>query len=245
MSQHPIASAPKDHDTDRDTDRDTLRDRLLAADERDRLSLLEQTGAEIADEILIELCQQASGPVAGKSHQLLQRSESSQARAFLSEQLAAGGVPLRSERAIDYQPLLDALVAQEYQTADRLTLQKLCEAAGPDTVKRGWLYFTEVESLPATDLLTVDRLWLAYSGGKFGFSVQRRLWLSLGRNFEKLWPRIGWKEGNIWTRYPGGFVWDLSAPLGHLPLSNQLRGVRSFASLLAHPAWTEERTEEK
>jgi len=241
MSQHPIASAPEDCDTNHGaSDCDALRERLLAADDRDRLSLLEATGPEIADEILMELCLQASGPAAGKAHQLLQRSETPQARAFLAAKLAEGVVPLQSARAIAYQPLLQALVVRDYQTADRLTLQKLCELAGPDTVKRGWLYFTEVENLPVVDLQTVDRLWLAYSGGKFGFSVQRRLWLALGRNFEKLWPRIGWKEGNVWTRYPGGFVWDTSAPLGHLPLSNQLRGVRAFASLLTHPAWSPE-----
>ncbi|MEO8890989.1 MAG: GUN4 domain-containing protein, partial [Coleofasciculaceae cyanobacterium] len=33
------------------------------------------------------------------------------------------------------------------------------------------------------------------------------------------------------------FIWDLSAPRGHLPLSNQLRGVRPFAALMGHRAW--------
>ncbi|MGB0562323.1 MAG: GUN4 domain-containing protein, partial [Spirulinaceae cyanobacterium] len=32
--------------------------------------------------------------------------------------------------------------------------------------------------------------------------------------------------------------WDLTAPKGHLPLSNQLRGVRTFEAILNHPAWT-------
>ncbi|PLZ94121.1 hypothetical protein CI594_16205, partial [Fischerella thermalis CCMEE 5196] len=44
-------------------------------------------------------------------------------------------------------------------------------------------------------------------------------------------------KGNNWTRYPQEFTWDLSAPKGHLPLSNQLRGVRVIASIFAHPAW--------
>jgi GUN4-like len=67
--------------------------------------------------------------------------------------------------------------------------------------------------------------------------VQRELWLSVGKNWEKLWTQIDWKNGNNWTRYPQGFTWDLSAPKGHLPLSNQLRGVRVMAALLSHPAW--------
>jgi hypothetical protein len=32
----------------------------------------------------------------------------------------------------------------------------------------------------------------------------------------------------------------LTAPVGHLPLSNQLRGVRVMEALLCHPAWTTE-----
>jgi hypothetical protein len=106
-------------------------------------------------------------------------------------------------------------------------------------VRRKWIYFTEVEQFPTVDLRTIDQLWLAYSEGKFGYSVQRRIWLSLGQNWDKLWPRLAWKDDNTWTRYPTGFIWDLSAPDGHLPLSNQLRGVRMMASLLSHSAWQE------
>ncbi|PLZ36777.1 hypothetical protein CBP27_11530, partial [Fischerella thermalis WC542] len=56
-------------------------------------------------------------------------------------------------------------------------------------------------------------------------------------NWDNLWVKIGWKKGKNWTRYPQEFTWDLSAPRGHLPLSNQLRGVRVIASIFAHPAW--------
>jgi len=145
---------------------------------------------------------------------------------------------LHSDRGIDYEPLQTLLTQQQFQAADQLTLQKLCELAGPAAVQRKWLYFSEVDSFPITDLQTVDQLWLTHSQGKFGFSVQRKIWLSLGKNWEDLWPKIGWKTGNSWTRYPQEFTWDLTAPSGHLPLSNQLRGVRVIYSLLTHPAWS-------
>ncbi|MGB3297449.1 MAG: GUN4 domain-containing protein, partial [Phormidesmis sp.] len=61
----------------------------------------------------------------------------------------------------------------------------------------------------------------------------------LGKDWERLWVQLLWKsaEGS-WTRYPNEFVWDLaSAPSAHLPLSNQLRGVRAMNALLSHPAW--------
>lgn len=147
-------------------------------------------------------------------------------------------MPLLSENDIDYSPLEQLLAQQDFQAADRMTLQKLCELAGPTAVQRKWLYFTEVENFPTTDLQTINTLWLLHSEGKFGFSMQREIWLGTGKNWEKFWLKIGWKTGNAWTRYPHEFTWDLSAPRGHLPLSNQLRGVRVIASLLNHPAWS-------
>jgi hypothetical protein len=144
-------------------------------------------------------------------------------------------VPLRSDKGIDYAPLQQLLAQQDFEAADRLTLEKLCELAGAKSQK--WFYFTAVQHFPVTDLQTINTLWLVASEGKFGYSVQRDLWLSVGKDWEKLWTQLDWKNGNNWTRYPQGFTWDLTAPRGHLPLSNQLRGVRVMAALLSHPAW--------
>lgn len=177
-------------------------------------------------------------PVLGRIYQWVAQDGSAAEQNQLQALIPDGIVPLNSERAIDYQPLQALLIEQDYEAADRLSMQKLCELAGPGAVQRKWLYFSEVDRLPNVDLKTLDTLWLTYSEGKFGFSVQRELWLGLGRNFTKLWEKIAWKQGNIWTRYPGEFIWDLSAPIGHLPLSNQLRGVRTFEAILKHPVWT-------
>lgn len=176
--------------------------------------------------------------IAGKIYQVLFESNSPTCADFLQTHFPIGVVPLRSAQAIDYHPLQILLAKQDFQAADQLTLQKMCELAGAAAVQRKWIYFTEVEQFPAIDLQTLDALWLVHSAGRFGFSVQRELWLSTGKNWDKLWSKIGWKEGNNWTRYPQGFTWDLTAPKGHLPLSNQLRGVRVIASLMKHPAWT-------
>ena len=113
----------------------------------------------------------------------------------------------------------------------------LCELAGDGAVQRQWLYFSEVEKFPSLDLHMINSLWWLHSNGNFGFSVQRQLWKAVGKDFPKLWPKIGWKTGNTWTRWPSGFTWNLSAPVGHLPLLNQLRGVRVAESLYNHPVW--------
>ena len=90
--------------------------------------------------------------------------------------------------------------------------------------------------MSGTDLQTIDRLWSVYSNGKFGFSNQAKILKSVEKNYELLWPKIGWKNDGYWTRYPNAFIWSLDAPEGHMPLINQLRGVRLMDSILRHPA---------
>jgi GUN4-like/ARM-like repeat domain, GUN4-N terminal len=191
--------------------------------------------------VLSEWLQQQQGTkptiVTGTVYQALYQSEFLTAKEFLDREFPTGITPLQSSLGVDYTQLQQLLAQQDFQAADKLTTEKLCELAGADAVGRKWIYFTEVEQLPSIDLHTIDALWLLHSEGKFGFSVQRDMWLGMGKSWDKLWVKLGWKSGNNWTRYPGSFTWDLTAPKGHLPLSNQLRGVRVMSSLLSHPAW--------
>jgi hypothetical protein len=217
--------------------------RLGSEPDKKQLLLVDQAveagsqGLELLLEFLLERREQSPTPLDGKIYQALLETGNDALRAKLAEQLSAGLVPLRSDRAIDYSSLQTLLSQRDYEAADRMTLTKLCELAGTGATQRGWLYFTEVEQFPIPDLQTINTLWQVYSEGKFGFTVQRELWLGTGKNWERLWPLIGWKSGNNWTRYPREFTWDLSAPRGHLPLTNQLRGVRVMDALMKHPAW--------
>ncbi len=136
---------------------------------------------------------------------------------------------------IDYEPLQKALLCEGFEEADRFTNETLRKLAGPGAESRGYVYFSEVEAMPGLDLVTLDRLWKAYSQGRFGFSIQARLLEGLNGRYDKLWPRIGWKKDGEWTRYPKAFDWSLMAPEGHMPLINQLRGVRLMDALLHHP----------
>ena len=141
-----------------------------------------------------------------------------------------------SEVGFDYSPLQQYLLNESFEDADRFTSSKLRELAGEKAVKRGYVYFSEVDSIPVTDLSTLNKLWIVYSRGKFGFTVQAKILDSVGGRYDKLWPRIGWKKDGIWTRYPKAFTWSIEAPNGHMPLINQLRGVRLMDSLLNHQA---------
>ncbi len=147
-----------------------------------------------------------------------------------------GWFSIPSEKGLDYSTLQKCLLDEHFEDADRITSRFLRELAGSDAVKRGYVYFSEVNSIPKTDLETLDRLWIAYSQGRFGFSVQARILASINGRYDKLWPRIGWKKDGVWTRYPNSFNWSLDAPEGHMPLVNQLRGVRLMDALLNHKA---------
>ena len=140
--------------------------------------------------------------------------------------------------AIDltYDDLQLNLLKQDFEEADRLTSAYLRKLAGKVAENRGYVFYSEVKDMPGEDLVTIDRLWNIYSQGKFGFSNQAKLLKSVGKRYDLLWLKIGWKKDGIWTRYPSSFCWSLKAPEGHMPLVNQLRGVRLMDSILRHPS---------
>lgn len=86
-----------------------------------------------------------------------------------------------SEKGIDYIKLRDLLVANNYVEADLETARVMYIAAGRE--KEEWLRELDIDNFPCQDLRTINQLWLHYSEGKFGFSVQKEIYQSLkGRN---------------------------------------------------------------
>ena len=159
--------------------------------------------------------------------------------AALSELLkgsTAGWLSVESAMGLDFVALQRDLLNQDFEAADRLTSCMLRELAGDAAVQRGYVYFSEVPAMQGVDLVSIDRLWTVYSQGRFGFTIQARLVTTLDGRFDQLWPRIGWKRDGVGTRYPRSFTWSLEAPEGHMPLINQLRGVRLMDAVLKHPA---------
>lgn len=228
-----------------DTKLTALKDKLFSGKEANQLpaitelATLGEEGLQVFDEF-IQARKAANTDVTmidGKIHQTLLQSVLPRAIEIAQTHYPNGVVTLKSEKAIDYQPIQVLLAKQDFEEADRVTSKKLCEAAGAAALARGWLYFTDAKSIPISDLQTINQLWLVYSEGKFGFSVQRKIWLSLGKGWEKFWLKIGWKKDGSFTRYPNEFIWSLDAPRGHLPLSNQLRGNKTMQAIFSHPAW--------
>ncbi|MBD1884817.1 GUN4 domain-containing protein [Microcoleus vaginatus] len=150
-------------------------------------------------------------------------------------------VPLKSERGVDYTKLRDLLATGEWKEADRETAIKMLEVA--ERTKDGWLRDEDLDRFPCEDLRTIDQLWVKYSNGRFGFSVQKRIYESLGGSREydrKIWEafgdRVGWRVNSQWLFYENLKFNTNKADQGHLPtfsngggwLGDNVRGDRKL-----------------
>jgi uncharacterized caspase-like protein len=134
------------------------------------------------------------------------------------------GVKLVSAVGMDYGNLRDLLAAGKWKEADEETARVMLKVAGRE--KEGWLDTDSIEKFPCEDLRTIDQLWVKYSNGRFGFSVQKRIWLEVGGKpgkrddevWEKFGDRVGWRSHviNEW-RYYSDLTFYVHAPKGHLP----------------------------
>ena len=133
-----------------------------------------------------------------------------------------GEVELKSEKGINYTILRDLLAAGKWKGADKETGKVMCQAAGRE--KEGWLIIASVNNFPCEDLRTINQLWLHYSMGKFGFSVQKEIYESLGGTrdynhevWKKFGEQVGWGKGGKWIEY-NDLTFNLElAPQAHLP----------------------------
>jgi len=104
---------------------------------------------------------------------------------------------LNSERGVDYTRLRDLLLIGEWKAADQETNKRMCEVM--DRQLQGCLRPEDIERFPCADLNTIDHLWTRNSNGKFGFSVQRKIWqecgcpTSLNSDWKEFGNRVGWR----------------------------------------------------
>lgn len=156
----------------------------------------------------------------------------------LKKSFPSGIIPPNNNFQLNYKPLQELLIEHKFQEADKMTQEHLCQLAGLDkNPTRKWLYFTDISFIPCNDLIMIDLLWNIYSQGKFGFSVQKHIWIANKYNWNKLISKIGWLNNGNMRRYPQEFIWTIDAPKGHLPLCNQLRGNQTLSSLFEHIVW--------
>lgn len=141
---------------------------------------------------------------------------------------------LRSDVGVDYRKLRELLAAEKWIDADRETLAVMVKAVRttekwiyadehPFVVMfkaarttEDWLDTGDIKYFPCTDLRTIDALWVKYSKGLFGFSVQKRIWQELGSKVDyetncHLGDRVGWRKNSKWGQDYDRLI------CGHLP----------------------------
>ncbi|MEG4987482.1 serine/threonine-protein kinase [Microcoleus sp. BR0-C5] len=97
---------------------------------------------------------------------------------LIPKPVAAETTRVISAVGMDYTNLQNLLAAKKWREADEETARVMLKVAGRE--KEGGLNTESIDNFPCEDLRTIDQLWVKYSNGRFGFSVQKRIYKSLG-----------------------------------------------------------------
>ncbi|MBD2038359.1 GUN4 domain-containing protein [Leptolyngbya sp. FACHB-321] len=130
------------------------------------------------------------------------------------------GDDLSSEVGVSYTALRDVLREGQWWEANIRTKKIMLKIAKREEER--WLNDSSIENFPCIDLRTIDNLWMNYSQGKFGFSIQKRIWQECGsprdsnENWNKFGDCVGWRTEGEWI-FEGDETFAISAPKGHLP----------------------------
>ncbi|CAO2838147.1 unnamed protein product [Amaranthus hypochondriacus] len=151
------------------------------------------------------------------------------------------------------------LASGDFRQADDETRRLLIVLAGEAAIKRGYVYFTEVQFIPKDDLKAIDELWKKFSNGRYGYSVQKKIWVKVNKDFTRFFIKVGWMkkldteiEQFNYRAFPNEFMWEFNMndeknnpPEGHLPLTNALRGTQLLTCIFSHPAFHDDEDNEE
>ena len=128
----------------------------------------------------------------------------------------------------NYSKLKDLLELGNWKAADEETAKMMLAVAG--RTSEGWLNVDAINKFPCEDLRIIDHLWVKYSNGRFGFSVQKQIYINCGGkpdgNYpgDKIWYKfcdeVGWRVNGKFLALrlrSGEMKFSLGAPRGHLP----------------------------
>ncbi|MGB7250863.1 MAG: GUN4 domain-containing protein [Phormidesmis sp.] len=104
----------------------------------------------------------------------------------------------------------------EWRKADEETYRLMITEVGKEEGQ--WFDSEDLLNFPCEPLKAIDRLWVKHSGGKFGFSVQKEMYLECGgipdgKNDGEAWSKLCQMNG-----WDASYEYDLETPKGHLPV---------------------------
>lgn len=116
--------------------------------------------------------------------------------------------------ALNYTKLQELLASGKWKLADRETWALLCQSVNKSI--GCYLFNHDIEKFPCEHLYKIDRLWVKYSQGRFGFSVQKQIYESVEGEYQLFCDRIGWPAYNP-SVLESMMEFSSKAPVGHLP----------------------------
>ena len=120
-----------------------------------------------------------------------------------------------SKNEIDYTHLKDLLKKRKWQRADIESWKIMCISLSKPVGT--YLFKSDIENLPNNSLKIIDKLWITYSKGRFGFSIQKRIYDRVEADYFKFCAAIGWPTYNSLDSANSDYYYSLKAPVGHLP----------------------------
>ncbi|MDY7007616.1 MAG: serine/threonine-protein kinase [Cyanobacteriota bacterium] len=82
------------------------------------------------------------------------------------------------DKKVDYTTLENLLSSDKFQGADQETFRIILSLV--EREKEDWFNIEDIENIPCKDLNKINQLWIKYSDGKFGFSIQKQIWSEVG-----------------------------------------------------------------
>ncbi|MHC0066825.1 GUN4 domain-containing protein [Nostoc sp. UIC 10890] len=231
---------------------DGVKLQLKSPELKARISALEKAlnYGEQGLDLVIEGLKDESWDVRKQAYILLQNRAESKVKQVLT---IFEEKKLKSSVGVDYRNLRNLLAQGKWKEADEETRRVMFALAKADqeyeqvrsrTIQTLHLrkqkiqneeiyiqYFTAnyiliaQEKIPREDLHTIDQLWVKHSNGRFGFSVQKHIYQSLGgtrwfneETTQAFAKKVGWEKKNDFVMYYSDITFDITAPEGHLPV---------------------------
>ncbi|MCC5610133.1 GUN4 domain-containing protein [Nostoc sp. CHAB 5834] len=144
-------------------------------------------------------------------------------RCYWCERKESLGIDIFSHNTEQYKKLNMLLKAENWKEADLETKYLMLKISS--RINKGWLDESAMVNFPLEDIRIINQLWLEHSSRRFGFSVQKRIYLETGNQpgrydretYNRFAEVVGWREDRVWKNY-SDLEFSLSAPDGHLPL---------------------------
>ncbi|BAI93538.1 GUN4 domain-containing protein [Arthrospira platensis NCB002] len=137
-----------------------------------------------------------------------------------------------------YTELDRLLKSGNWKAADKETAKMMLAVA--QKTSRRYLDDDDIKNFPGEDLRIIDGLWVKHSRGRFGFSVQKQIYINCGGKLVGHYPGdTAWCQfcDEVAWRYNGDYVvwsdctFSATAPRGHLP--SYTGHYSTFTSLLS------------